>query len=95
MSYRDSQNEYLRKVCFDTMNPANDTVSWPRVPCTAPLPYRMVTNSLPDDSKEDDLVESYSGVPEGHWIHLLLASQRSDEPLSRMTLNCWALCIER
>ena len=52
----------------------------------------MVTGLwLLDAVKDVDLVESNSGMPEGHWRHWVLANQRSEEPLSRMTSNCWAL----
>jgi hypothetical protein len=43
--------------------------------------------------KEDDLLESNSGVPLGHDSHALDATQRSADPVSRMTLNDWALEI--
>jgi hypothetical protein len=66
INHRELKKQYIRNVCCFTMNPANDTVSWPRVPPTSPLPYWRVTSSLPDGLKDDDLVESYLDVREGH-----------------------------
>jgi hypothetical protein len=64
------QEEYLRKVCLDTVNPAIVTVSWASTPSTEPMPYWMLTGPLlPADVKDEDLLESYSGVPEGHRLH--------------------------
>ena len=64
------QEEYLRKVCLDIVNPAIVTVSWARTPPTEPMPYSMLTGPLlPGDVKDEDLFESYSGVPEGHSLH--------------------------
>jgi hypothetical protein len=64
------QEEYLRKVCLDIVNPAIVTVSWARTPSTEPMPYWMLTGPLlPGDVKDEDLFESYSGVPEVHRSH--------------------------
>ena len=82
----------VRNVCEGTVNPPIDTVSFANVPCTAPEPYLISTGECgAEDMNEDDLDESYSGVPDGQAAHCVDASQRSLDPVSKMTLNVWAL----
>jgi hypothetical protein len=65
------------------------TVSDDSEPATAPDPYRMVTSELREFEalNEEDFEESKSGVAGSQLVQSVLASQRSEEPVSRMTLK--------
>lgn len=77
----------VQKVCWVIEKPPMLTVSWAVVPATDPEPYLIVTEEPLPSSKEDDPVASNSGVTLGHDRQAVEATQRSDEPVSRMTLK--------
>lgn len=78
-----------RKVWEEMVNPPIETVSDARFPATAPDPYLMVTAELVevDCWRDEDFVVWKRGVLGSQSLQVSLASQRSEEPVSRMTLN--------
>jgi hypothetical protein len=73
------------KTWFATENPAICTLSDPREPCAAPLPYWME-----NDWDVFAKVEEPAGAKVGtrpQLLHCESATQRSAEPVSRITLN--------
>jgi len=83
--------EYMRlpKTCFWTVNPPMETTSAESVPDTAPEPYWM-SMVLPDPlavCNEVELEGVKTGVPRSHAEQAVEATHKSDEPVSRMTLN--------
>jgi len=72
------------------VNPPIETVSDARFPATAPDPYLMVTAELGEVDccwRDEDFVVWKRGVLGSQSVQVSLASQRSDEPVSRMTLK--------
>jgi len=71
-----------------TVKPPIETESEESFPATAPDPYRMVTSGAAAVLwKVDDLDAWKRGVTESQDVHDVSASHRSEEPVSRMTLN--------
>lgn len=71
-----------RRVCEETVYPARETLSVARTPSTSPEPYEIVTCW-----EDEEVVAVYCGEEEGQEVHLDDASQRSEEPVSRMISN--------
>ena len=87
------QMDYARKVCWEMVNPPMVTVSDARLPATDPEPYLMTTCELSElDGWSDVDFEVWKrGVLGSQSVHVSLANQRSEEPVSRMTSKFCAL----
>jgi hypothetical protein len=67
-----------------------DTVSEALIPDTWPDPYLISTVEL-NVLNDVDVEVSKRGRSEGQLGQVLPGSHKSEDPVSRMTVNCWAL----
>jgi hypothetical protein len=78
----------VRNVCWSTVKPPRETVSATREPETWPPPYRMPTGAEPEDDLDvEDFELSNNGAVMPHVTQPVDASHKSDDPVSRITLN--------